>query len=160
MKFTLDEVKSLCTGAEWKLFQESLPENIGQFTLARIKTKAGASRRLYEKWGDRYRDQKRQAQKKEAASRSRDKAWIFKEVLKSFEIQAKKLEREAMLELARKRRKHVADTPAATKQGPRKPGKKKTAASALKKAGPGNRKKIQGHLSSRNKRQQAKRDRV
>ncbi len=150
--------KAICSVPEWKLVQESLPGKISSFSLARIKTKAAAADRLAKKWMDLSRKQKRVANDREAAVRSTEKAGLFAEVRTSFKNRQRVLEREAtrkkaltLVNILKKSKSDIKRTSkiSRTENLPTTPVKpKKTGIPAG----------IKGHISSRNRRDQARRD--
>jgi hypothetical protein len=158
MALTPNEAKALCTEAEWRLVLESGPELIGTFSLAKIKTKVSTARKLSDKWNDLSIKQKRDAKLRDAAARSKQKAQLFRQTLASFVKQEKKLEREATAELNRKRKELLKKTKSLPRTGMNAALAKKAGKSPGVKKKAENLKKIQGHISSRNKRDQGKRD--
>lgn len=158
MGISIEKFKPLCTASEWKLVTESLPGAIETFSPAKIATKLAAARRLHDKWRDLALRQKRESGKAESARRSKEKSRLFAVVVRSFEKRRRELERRTLREKARAHKKALGSTG---------PGGKKTRAisKAGKTAGPptvrkglGTPAKIKGHISSRNRRDQAKRD--
>ncbi|HSV96390.1 MAG TPA: hypothetical protein VLM75_05570 [Spirochaetota bacterium] len=158
MTMPINQYKQLCSASEWKLAQESLPGAIESFSAAKIKTKLAATRRLLEKWRNLAIRQKREAGKRETALRSNEKARLFAVVVRSYEKRQIELERQALREKARQHREALRTTgPDREKtRAAAKPAKAGKAAIARKDLGTPA--KIKGHISSRNRRDQAKRD--
>lgn len=154
----LNEAKALCSKSEWALVQECNEAGMSAMPLSRVKRKAAAARRLRDKWRDLSLKQKRDAMDPAAAERSRVKAVLFGTVLAGIERQVRKLEREALNAAMRKRDRLLRKKPGALK-GEKPAGvHSKAGKEAAMKKKVGTPKKIQGHISSRNKRNQAKRD--
>ncbi len=152
------EAQPLCTKSEWALVQECDTGAMAAMPLARVRRKAAAARRLRDKWRDLSIRQKRDAGDPAAAVRSKDKAGLFGEVHEIFQKHVDRLERAALKEAMLKRDRLLKKTNQAypgKKKSPLAPKVKKDAAWPKKIGTP---KKIQGHISSRNKRNQAKRD--
>lgn len=159
MAINYREMKKLCTASEWGLVQESLPENIDGLSLARLKTKASAAERMRKKWMDLSRKQKRAAGDDDAAVRSMEKAALFGEVRQAFAKRLRRLEREAARTKAMEKSKMLKKSGTANKKRASIPELKKPL-----QEGPGRKKSIgipasiKGHISSRNRRDQAQRD--
>jgi len=158
MAMNYREMKPLCTASEWKIVQESLPGSIGALSLSKLRTKVTAADRLRKKWMDLSRKQKRAAGNNDAAARSMEKARLFADVHKSFKSRLRQLEFDASRDKVIKQMKMLkkqgaADKKQASRSATAKPPK---GPSGKKRAGlPSS---IKGHISSRNRRDQARRD--
>jgi len=160
MKIDLKKAMNLCTASEWKLVQESLPDAILALTPGQLKSKASAARKVLDKWKEHLRKQGGDVKNADAAGRTRNKVEIFVKVSAVYEKRLEKVARLAAEEKARRAKellKKSRSAPGGRGKTPSDgtvrggtPGKKKI----------GTPKKIQGHISSRNKRNQAKRDGV
>ncbi len=153
-----NELKKLCTASEWVLVQESLPGNIDTVSPARLKTKASAAERLRKKWLDLSRKQKRAAGDNEAAYRSMEKAMLFGEVYNAFNERLHQLELEASREKTIKQLKMIKKTGPTGKKHPSTPRATKSHKDPANKKSIGVPASIKGHISSRNRRDQARRD--
>lgn len=158
MTTNLNEMKKLCTASEWVLVQESLPGNIDTFSPARLKTKASAAERLRKKWLDLSRKQKRAAGDNEAAFRSIEKAILFGEVYKAFNEKLHQLELDAFRLKIIKQLKMTKKTRPGGKKHPSIPRTTKPQKDPANKKSIGVPASIKGHISSRNRRDQVRRD--
>ncbi|HOW83894.1 MAG TPA: hypothetical protein PK573_15140 [Spirochaetota bacterium] len=157
------KTRSLFTKNELKLIEDSAAETIETFNLSSLRKKIDSARKYYDKWRDLSRARQRQTGSEDTALRQKQKSAVFKDVLRLFENQAKKLEKEHLNELGRKRKKILAASNLKVKKfsSPMEPVKKqgrKSGKKIVSKQLTGQRKTIRAYISSRNKRSQLKRD--
>jgi hypothetical protein len=183
---TLDfkRARQLCTQAELALVTSARPQELRSLTPKRLGGKIARARGLRDKFRDKASQQAREARGKIAPRRTRpargnartvEKAALFGEVLRRFEVQASKLDQdggsEASLRTDRgsgagvragaSARASTARRVRATRSPDRRRQRKSDATLAARKqikfaTSPGPR--VRAHVASRNRRQQARRD--
>jgi len=158
MSASLEESKSLFTGPEWKILESSMPGNIENLTLYRVKQKVVMTRRLLDKWRDQSIKQSRTANDKTAASRSKEKVKHFSTALKAFEKLEKKLAGEAARAELQQKKDLLKKSKAADDKKSKKPAGTAKPLKGSSKSESLTSKKSEGHVSARNKRNQAKKD--
>lgn len=140
---SLREAQKLCTAQEFALVRAAQPREIGRWSEAQLRKKIERARDLRDKWKDQSKSKKREAQQAkgrrevDAATRSRAKAALFADVLKTLQARAAEVrESESATEPKRKTTKKqpakktasatVTKTNPATKSAAKKPTTKKT----------------------------------
>ena len=187
MAVSMSQARRLCSAAELRVVAASRRASLAALTPARLRQKIAVARKLRDKWRDQARRQRRArqgtARARGAASaaqetRTRRKAQLFQETLARFEKRLAAVEKAARLEArkkararkktrarkkARARKKTQATAGGALRELPRAKAREAAAAhaDARRKSARFERTaqhRIQGHVSSRGRRHQAKRD--
>lgn len=188
MPFNRIHARSLCSAAEFQLFESSLAGEIEGIAISRLQGKVERARRVRDKYRDLYRRQRVAARARtgskhgrsgQANLRTKQKAKLFDEVLARLQLRLKKAERagkkgaaaRTLTRALKAKHKTGRSAPAGGKAAVRKArgAKPKPGKVTGKKAQAANRKRallqktrsqaIQAHIRSRGRRAQAKRDR-
>jgi len=165
--------QELCTKLEFAVVEASFPQAIKELTVAKLKLKAGSSKKHLDKWKDLQKKQERELSIKKKAGekvplapieRTKKKVQLFTETSERFNKQIKLLEEKA-------KKAAAADKKAAAKKEQKKAkvevakapkvlgtkGKGKHDVPVLKKLAAKS-KTISSHTKAANKKSQAKRD--
>jgi hypothetical protein len=124
MAFTVVQAKSLCTNGELSLVRASTRNEIGKFSISRIRQKLDRARKLRDKWRGQAEKQRRdtqiaqRARQTDANARSAEKAELFGETLGRFEAQLATLEAKGAKGRSTPKRQ-PARTPSATNRAER-----------------------------------------
>jgi hypothetical protein len=90
MTFNADAAKSICTAAEFKIYEQAQPKQLESLTIVQLKSLVTRSRTARDKWRDVSRGQKRTSQATKGHrqtadnARSKDKALLLTEVHQAF----------------------------------------------------------------------------
>jgi hypothetical protein len=118
MKIDYKKASKLCSADEFRLVEQSRPNNVAQLNLRDAKRRVEQARKQFDKWRqlsitqDRHQRGKPSDQAQERTQAKRD---LFREVLNRFEARQKKIE---AIEAGKERRKSAAKKPAAGAQKP------------------------------------------
>jgi hypothetical protein len=100
MAFNRNHARRLCTDAEYALFTASLGDELGELTLAQLRSKIQRTRKLRDKYRDLLKRQRlanrartgtKKGDRVDSNARTSDKAKLFDEALGRFETRAAKL---------------------------------------------------------------------
>jgi hypothetical protein len=94
MKIDYKRAARLCTAGEFRLVEQSRPNNVAQINLRDAKRRAEQARKQFDKWSQLSIKQDRQRGKgsDQAQERTQAKRDLFREILNRFEARQKKIE--------------------------------------------------------------------
>lgn len=134
MAYNRKHAQSLCTDSEYQLFTASLRDEVGELTLAQLRSKIQRARNLRDKYRDLLKRQRlanrertgtKKGERPDSNVRTANKAKLFDEVLGRFEARAGKLAMAADREAKRKAAKMALEAQMALRK---KTGAKRAAA--------------------------------